>query len=90
MLYSIFSKNTGISQMKKTNNTNRKALKNKMAKALNDEIKTLPTEMQEILVDDLVTAFQNRVKIVKQATASSILNMEYLVEVGVTVPNETL
>ncbi len=86
MLYSIFSKNTGISQMKKTNNTNRKALKNKMAKALNDEIKTLPTEMQEILVDDLVTAFQNRVKIVKQATASSILNMEYLVEVGVTVP----
>ena len=72
--------------MKKTNNTNRKALKNKMAKALNDEIKTLPTEMQEILVDDLVTAFQNRVKIVKQATSSSILNMEYLVEVGVTVP----
>ena len=55
--------------MKKTNNTSRKALKSKMAKALNDEIKTLPTEMQEILADDLVTAFQNRVKIVKEATS---------------------
>jgi hypothetical protein len=87
MFYSIFSKNTGISQMKKTNNTSRKALKSKITKALNNEIKTLPTEMQEILADDLVTAFQNRIKIIKQATTSSTttLDMEYLVEVGVTV-----
>ncbi len=68
--------------MKKTNNTNRKELKSKMAEALNDEIKTLPAGMQEILVDDLVTAFQNRVKVVKQATS----NFEYYVELGVAVP----
>jgi len=52
-----------------------------MAEALNDEIKTLPAGMQEILVDDLVTAFQNRIKVVKQATS----NLECYVELGVTV-----
>jgi hypothetical protein len=67
--------------MKKANNTYRKALISKMAEALNDEIKTLPAGMQEILLDDLVTAFQNRMKIVKQATS----NFEYYVELGVTV-----
>ena len=81
MFYLVFSKNTGMSQMKKTNNTSRKALKNKMAKALTDDIKMLPTGMQEILVDDLVTAFQNRVKVVKEATSK----FEYYVELGVTV-----
>lgn len=67
--------------MKKANNTYRKTLKSKMAEALNEEIKTLPAGMQEILLDDLVTAFQNRVKVVKEAT----LNLEYYVELGVTV-----
>jgi hypothetical protein len=70
-----------MTQMKKTNNTYRKTLKSKMADALNDEIKMLPAGMQEILVDDMVTAFQNRVKVVKQATS----NLEYYVELGVTV-----
>ena len=71
-----------MSQMKKTFNTSRKALKNKMAQALNDDIKMLPTGMQEILVDDLVTAFQNRFKVVKEATS----NFEYYVELGVKIP----
>lgn len=68
--------------MKKTNNTSRKALKSKMAEALNDEIKMLPAGMQEILVDDLVTAFQNRVKIFEKEVTS---NFEYYVEVGMKV-----
>jgi hypothetical protein len=67
--------------MNKTHNTSRKALESKMAIALNDEIRTLPTEIQKILTDDLVTAFQNRIKIIKQATS----NFEYYVEFGVTV-----
>jgi hypothetical protein len=67
--------------MKNQNKINRKALKSKMAEALNDEIRTLPAGMQEILIDDLVTAFQNRVKVVKEATS----NLEYYVELGVTV-----
>jgi hypothetical protein len=68
--------------MKKANKTSRKELKNKMAKAINHEIKTLPAGMQEILVDDLVTAFQNRLKIIKQVAP----NFQYYVELGVTVP----
>ena len=71
-----------MTQMKKTNNTDRKALISKMAEAFNDEIKMLPVGMQEILLDDLVTAFQNRVKVVKQV----VPNFEYYVEMGVTVP----
>jgi hypothetical protein len=67
--------------MRKTKITNRKVLKGKMAEALNDEIKTLPADLKEILVDDLVTAFQNRVKVVKEATS----DLEYYVELGVTV-----
>lgn len=67
--------------MKKTTKTDRKALISKMAEALNDEIKMLPVGMKEILLDDLVTAFQNRVKVVKEATS----NLEYYVELGVTV-----
>lgn len=73
--------------MKKTKSTNRKALKSKMTQALNDEIKTLPVGMQEILLDDLVTAFQNRVKIIKEAVVNEATsNVQCYVEVGVTVP----
>ncbi len=67
--------------MRKTKIANRKALKCKMAEALNADIKTLPAEMQEILLDDLVTAFQNRVKVVKE----SQLNLQYYVDAGVLV-----
>lgn len=38
----------------------RKQLQNKLNQALKAEIQTLSTEMQQILCDDLVTAFQNR------------------------------
>ena len=72
--------------MKNQNKINRKALKNKMAQALNDEIRTLPAGMQEILVDDLVTAFQNRVKVVKQAVVNQATsNLQCYVELGVKV-----
>ena len=39
---------------------NRKMLKTKMYKSLVQEIKGLPKDKQEILIDDLVTAFENR------------------------------
>ena len=67
--------------LRKTKITNRKVLKSKMAEALKDEIKTLPADLKEILVDDLVTAFQNRVKVVREASS----DLEYYVELGVTV-----
>jgi hypothetical protein len=40
----------------------RKDLKVKMAQVFNEEIKIIPMEMRDILFDDLVTAFENRLK----------------------------
>ena len=67
--------------MKKPKMTKRTALKKKMIEVLNDDIKMLPAEMQDILVDDLITAFQNRMRIVSEAK----LNLQCFVEVGVKV-----
>lgn len=41
----------------------RKALSTKMARVFKGNIKMLSEEMQEILVDDLVTAFLNRLDV---------------------------
>ena len=72
--------------MKTVNIPNRKALKNKMAEALNDDIKTLSAEMKDILLDDLITAFESRVKVLYQAQS----NFECVVDFGVKLPNETI
>lgn len=49
---------------------NRKELRNKMAEVFSERIKALPAEMQYILLDDLVTAFENRLSIFSQAKQS--------------------
>ena len=41
----------------------RKELANKIGKALEQETKLLPEDMQKILADDLVTAFFNRLEV---------------------------
>ncbi len=63
-------------------NRNRKELKTKMAQALNDNLQNLTIEMKNILIDDLVTAFENRLQILSHAQSS----LQCLVEVGVEVP----
>jgi len=45
----------------------RKQLQSKMAKVFNGNIKGLSTELQRILLDDLVTAFQNRINVLIRA-----------------------
>jgi len=45
----------------------RKALEDKMAKTFKENLKGLSTELQGILVDDLVTAFQNRINVLIRA-----------------------
>ena len=59
--------------MEQLNIRNRKELRNKMAEVFNDKIKTLPAEMQYILLDDLVTAFENRLSIFSQSKSSQVL-----------------
>ncbi|NWF87719.1 hypothetical protein HXY32_07945 [Candidatus Bathyarchaeota archaeon] len=44
----------------------RKELESKLAKALKQSIKPFSTELQKILLDDLVTAFQNRIKVLNR------------------------
>ena len=62
---------------KKTPKTG-KVLRNKMAEVFSEEIKALPVEMRYILLDDLVTAFENRLSIFSQSkieTASGRLRV---------------
>jgi len=47
----------------------RKELEAKMAKIFKENIKGLSTELQKILLDDLVTAFQNRINVLIRAQA---------------------
>jgi hypothetical protein len=47
----------------------RKELEAKLTKTFKGNIKGLSTELQKILVDDLVTAFQNRINVLKRAQA---------------------
>ena len=45
----------------------RKELEGKMAKVFKENINDLSTELQKILVDDMVTAFQNRINVLIRA-----------------------
>jgi hypothetical protein len=49
----------------------RKELKIKMTQVFNNEIQILPRETQNILLDDLVTAFENRLKALQKRKMKS-------------------
>lgn len=45
----------------------RRELETKMSKVFRKNVKGLSTELQKILLDDLVTAFQNRINVLMRA-----------------------
>jgi hypothetical protein len=45
----------------------RQALEAKMASVFSEKLKELSTELQKILLDDMVTAFENRLKVLNRA-----------------------
>ena len=45
----------------------RKELEAKMASVFAEKIKNLSTDLQEILLDDMVTAFENRLNVLNRA-----------------------
>jgi hypothetical protein len=47
----------------------RKELEAKMATVFGEKIKGLSTELQRILLDDMVTAFENRLNVLNRANA---------------------
>jgi len=49
----------------------RKELEAKMASVFGERIKKLSTELQKILLDDMVTAFESRLNVLNRANAKS-------------------
>jgi hypothetical protein len=50
---------------------NRKELKAKMQTVFGEKMKGLSTELQEILIDDMTTAFENRMYVLNRAHAEA-------------------
>ena len=59
------------------NNKNTHSGKNeliiKFSKVFNDKIKGFSTELQGILIDDMITAFENRLNVLKKAQLNNSL-----------------
>jgi len=54
--------------MKHIGEKDRKELEAKLANVFQKNIDQLPTELREILLDDMVTAFENRLKVLNRAS----------------------
>ena len=65
--------------------SHRKKLASRIGKALKQDIKVLPEDMQEILADDLVTAFFSRLKVLTQAKTN-----QTKLDLAIQVSNETV
>ena len=59
------SEESRLTQQVKTKN--RKELQTKMASVFREDTKGLSVELQETLLDDMVTAFENRLVVFKRA-----------------------
>ncbi len=57
--------------MKQFAEKDRKELEAKLANVFDDEINSLSTELREILLDDMVTALENRLNVLNKATRKS-------------------
>ncbi len=54
--------------MKQIAEKDRKELEAKLENVFQEKIGQLPTELREILIDDMVTAFENRLNVLNQAS----------------------
>ncbi len=55
--------------MKQTVEKNRKELEAKLADVFDEEISKLPAELRYILLDDMVTAFENRITFINSVAS---------------------
>jgi hypothetical protein len=55
--------------------TTRSELMLKMANVFGDEIRSLPSETQQIFLDDLVTAFENRLVLLERTQSTVTFDM---------------
>ena len=54
--------------MKQLAGKDRKGLEAKLAKVFQEKINGLSTELREILLDDMITAFENRLNVLNRAS----------------------
>ncbi len=54
--------------MKPRASIDRKELEEKLADVFQDKLKVMSTELREILLDDMVTAFENRLNVLNAAS----------------------
>lgn len=59
--------------MKQIADRSRKQIEAKLANVFDQEIDGLPTELREILLDDMVTAFENRLNVLNNLTIKTAL-----------------
>jgi hypothetical protein len=71
-------------EVKRMQHKTRKTLKTKIAQALNDDVKHLSKGFQDMLLDDLVTAFENRLTVLNRAEQNE-LNLHCMVEMETSV-----
>ena len=57
----------------KNTEKDRNTLKVKMATVFNEKIYALSTDLQKILIDDMVTAFENRLNVLNRAQTDAAL-----------------
>ena len=57
--------------MKQLQGKDRKQIESKLANVFQSEINGLTTELREILIDDMVTAFENRLNVLNQASGKA-------------------
>jgi len=57
--------------MKQIQGKDRKQIESKLANVFQSEINGLTTELREILIDDMVTAFENRLNMLNQASGKA-------------------
>jgi hypothetical protein len=67
MALTLLTEDGGRLLRQNTSSKQRKTLATKIGKILEQDTKMLSKEMQEVLMDDLVTAFLNRLDILKRA-----------------------
>jgi len=68
MQFAYFALYLEDKNLKNLDEKDRKELEAKMANAFEENIVKLPTELREILLDDMVTAFENRLNVLNRAT----------------------
>jgi hypothetical protein len=57
--------------MKQMAQKERKELETKLANVFTEKISGISTELQEILIDDMVTAFENRLNVLNRAAGKA-------------------